>query len=223
MYYEAKLEFQIAARKRAARNPIRSACSLAANRPPQGSTFLAVFAPTSLSKLGYGLLFTIHKSRVTGHGFLIVTPRLEFPATVTKQSPGRISNRYKIAVFSSELPVHPRNRREPSPREFRIANLGLEFFLNIAKSIKYNFLIANKRVFCIRRGGSRFGASESLFAYRNLSSENWMNILAVRLKTRIGVSRRSLVKVKSLLCYGDSHFQLCKMLTNSPSVIFGEN
>jgi hypothetical protein len=40
---------------------------------------------------------------------------------------------------------------------------------------------------------------------------------------RIGVPRMTPVKVKSLLCYGDSHFQLCKMLTNRPSVILGEN
>ena len=32
--------------------------------------------------------------------------------------------------------------------KFLIANLELEFFLNISKSIKYNFLIANKLHFC---------------------------------------------------------------------------
>ena len=184
MYYERKFEFQIAARKRAAGDQLRSACSLAAKHPPQGSAFFAASTRRTLSKLGRSSPFTIHKSRVTSHGILIVTPRLEFPASATKQSLERISNRYKTAVFSSESPVHARSRREPSPPEFPwapwrlIANPELEFFLNIAKSTKYKFLIANKRDFCVRRGGrgfsrrcdgSRFSATESLFAGRNLN------------------------------------------------------
>ena len=223
MYHERKFEFRIAARKRAAGDTVRSACSLAAKHPPQGSIFFGAFTPRTMSKLGHGSPFTIHKSRVTSHRILIETPRLEFPATPTKQSPGRISNRDKIAVFSSRFPAPARNRQEPPPPEFLIANLELEFFLRVAKSIKYKFLIANKRGFCVCCGGSHRGAPESLFACRNLRSEDRSAILAGRLKMRIGVSRRTPVKVKSLLCYGDSHFQLCKMVTNSPSVILGEN
>ena len=229
MYYEIKFEFQIPARKRAAGDQTGPPYSLASNDPPQGSRFFVAFSSGTLPSLGYDSPFTIHKSRVTSPGFLIVTPRLEFPATVTKQSLERISNRYKIAAFSSELPVPARNRREPSPPEFPwpqwrlIANLELEFFLSASKSTKYKFLIANKRGFCVRRSRSRFCAPESLFACRNLSSENRSTILAGRLKLKIGAIRTTLVKVKSLLCYGDSHFQLCKMVTNSPSVILGEN
>jgi hypothetical protein len=222
MYYERKFEFRIAARKRAACDPIRSACSLAAKRPPQGSALFVAPTPKTLSRLGYSSPFTIHRS-VSNHGFLIVTPRLEFPATVTKQSPARISNRDKIAVFPSRFPAPARNWQEPTPPEFLIANLELEFFLNIAKSMKYKFLIANKRGFCVLRRGSRFCAWESLLARRNLTFENETNILAGRLKTIIDAIRRTPVKVKSLLCYGDSHFQLCKMVANSPSAILGEN
>lgn len=223
MYYEIKFEFQIAARKRATGDQSPSTCSLAAKLPPRAPTFFASFTRRTVSRLGHSSPFTIHKSRVTSHGFLIVTPRLEFPATVTKQSSARVSNRYKIAVFSSGFPAPARNRQEPSPPESLIANLGLEFFLNIAKSTKYKFLIANKRDFSVRCASTRSCAPESIFAGRNLTSENRLTIVAVRLKLSIGASRRTPVKVKSLLCYGGSHFQLCKMLTNSPSVILGEN
>ncbi len=221
--YERKFEVQIAARKRAAGDQLRPACSLTAKLPPQGSTFFVDLTPRALSKFGHGSPFTPNTSGAASHRFLIVTPRLEFPATVTKQSPDRISNGYKIAVLCSELPVPARNRREPSPPEFLIANLELNFFLSAAKSTMYKFLIANERGFYVRRSGPRFYAPESLFACRNLSSGNRSTILAGRLKTIIGAIRRTLVKVKSLLCYGDSHFHLCKMVTNSPSVILGEN
>jgi hypothetical protein len=222
MYYEIEFEFQIAARKRAAREQVRPACSLAAKRPLRGSPSVAR-TPRSLPKLGRGSPFTIRKSRVTSHRILIETPRLEFPATPTKQTLRPSSNRDKITLFSSGLAASARNRREPSPPEFLIANLELEFFLNIVKSTKYKFLIANKLGFCLHSSGSRFCAPESLFARRNLRFENRSTILARRLKTIIGAIRRTLVKVKSLLCYGDSHFQLCKMVTNSPSVRLGEN
>jgi hypothetical protein len=222
MYYERKFEFQIAAHQRAAGDPIRSACSLAAKRPSRGSTCLvARTGPTPSDRRGV-TASAPNTSRATSHGFLIVTPRLEFPATVTKQSPARISNRYKIAVFSSVLTIPARNHRPPRPA-FLIANLELESFLSIAKSMKCKFLIANKRGFSFRCGGSRSRNPESLFECRNLSSKNRSAILTGRLKLRIGVSRMTPVKVKSLLCYGDSHFQLCKMVTNSPSVILGEN
>jgi hypothetical protein len=223
MYYEREFEFQVASHQRAAGDPIRSACSLAAKHPPQASNFSVAITPRTLPKLGHSSPFTIHKSRAASHGFLIVTPRLEFPATVTKQSPSRISNRYKIAVFTSGFPAPARNRQEPPRPEFLIVNLELEFFLNIAKSMKYKFLIANKGGFSVCCAGSRSRNPESLFECRNLSSENRSAILTRRPKLRIGVPRMTPVKVKSLLCYGGSHFQLCKMLTNRPSVILGEN
>ena len=223
MYHEREFEFQIEAQKRAAGDQSRSDRSLAAKPPPPGSAFFVARTDPTPSDRRDGAASTPGRSRAARRGFLIVTPRLEFPATLTKQSPGRISNRYKIAVFTSGLPAPARNRQEPSPPEFLIANLELEFFLRASKSAKYNFLIANKRGFCLRRTGSRFCAPESLFACRNLRFENRSTILARRLKTIIGAIRRTLVKVKSLLCYGDPHFQLCKMVTNSPSVILGEN
>jgi hypothetical protein len=223
MYRERKFEFQIAARKRAAGDQLRSACSLAAKHQPQSSTFFVAFTPRTLCKPGYGLPFMLQRSRVTSHRILIETPRLEFPATPTKQTLRPTSNRDKITLFFSRLAVPPRNHRDTSPPEFLIANLELEFFLNIAKSMKYKSLIANKRRFSVRCDGSRFRAPESLFGCRNLSSENRSTTLAGRLKLKIGAIRTTLVKVKSLLCYGDSHFQLCKMVTNSPSVILGEN
>ena len=186
MYHEIKFDFQIAARKRAAGDQSRSDRSLAAKDPPQASNFSVAITPRTLSKLGHGSPCTIRKLRVTRHGILIVTPRLEFPATLTKQSPSRISNRYKIAVFTSGFSAPARNRREPSPPEFLIANLELEFFLNILKSTKYKFLIANKRGSCIRRGPIALYAPESLFARRNLRFENGSTILARRLKAIIG-------------------------------------
>jgi hypothetical protein len=223
MYYERKFEFQIAARKRAAGDQPQTAWSLAAKCPPQGSAFFIARAHPTPSDRRHGASYTPDTSRAIPHGFLIVTPRLEFRATVTKQSPARISNRDKIAVFSPGFPASARNRREPSPPEFLIANLELEFFLNIAKSMKYKFLIANKRGFCVLRRGWRFRAPESLFACRNLTSEDRSTVLAGRLKTIIGAIRMTPVKVKSLLCYGGSHFQLRKKVTNSPSAILGEN
>ena len=182
MYYERKFEFQIAARERAAGDQLRSACSLAAKHLPQASTLFIARTDLTPSDRRDGSPFTPNTSRTASHGFLIETPRLEFPATLTKQRPHLTSNRDKIAVFSSELPLLARNQREPSPFEFLIANLELEFFLNVAKSTKYKFLIANKRGFSARCDGSRFRAPESLFAGRNLSSENRSTILAGRLK-----------------------------------------
>ena len=222
MYYEIEFEFQTAARKRAAGSQSRSACSHEVKRPLRGSLSVAR-TPRALPKLGRGSPFTIRKSRVTSHPILIETPRLEFPATPTKQTLRPFPNRDKITLFSLGLAASARNRREPRPPEFLIANLELEFFLNIVKSTKYKFLIANKRGFCVHSSGSRFCAPESLFARWDLSFENRSTVLAGRLKTIIGAIRRTLVKVKSLLCYGDSHFQLCKMITNSPSVRLGEN
>jgi hypothetical protein len=156
MYYEIKFEFQIAARKRPAGDQIRRTCSLAVKHPPQSSTFCVVRTHPTPSDRRDGTAFAPDTSRAASHGFLIVTTRFEFPATVTKQSPARVSNRYKTAVFSSGFPAPARNRQEPSPPEFLIANLELEFFLNIAKSMKYKFLIANKRGFFVRCGRSCF-------------------------------------------------------------------
>ena len=222
MYYEFAFD-QTAARKRTAGDQSRSACLHEAARPLRGSNSSVARPPRTLPKLGRGSPGTIRKSRVTSHLILIETPRLEFPATPTKQTLRPSSNRDKIALFSSGLSASGRNQRELSLFEFLIANLELELFLNIVKSTKYKFLIANKRGFCIRRGRIALCAPESLFAGRNLRFEKRSSIPARRLKTIIGAIRRTLVKVKSLLCYGDPHFQLCKMVTNSPSVILGEN
>jgi hypothetical protein len=161
MYYEIKFDFQIAARKRASGDHTPSACSPAAKPPPQASTLFITRTGLAPSDRRDGAASTPNTSRAVRHGFLIVTPRLEFPATLTKQSPGRISNRYKIAVFTSGLPAPARNRQEPSPPEFLIANLELEFFLRASKSAKYNFLIANKRGFSSK-------AADRVFVLRNL-------------------------------------------------------
>jgi len=222
MYYEIEFELQTAARKRADGDQSRSACLQEAKRQLRGSPSVAR-TPRTLPKLVRGSPFTVRKSRVTSRPILIETPRLEFPATSTKQTLRPSSNRDKITLFSLGLAAPARSRREPSPPECLIADLELEFFLSIVKSTKYKFLIANKRGFRVHSGGSRFCAPESLFARQNLSFENRSTILAGRLKTIIGAIRRTLVKVKSLLCYGDSHFQPCKMVTNSPSVRLGEN
>ena len=169
MYYERKFDFQVAARKRVSGDQTPSVCSPAAKHPPQGSSFSVARPDPTPSDRRDRSPFTPNASQAASHGFLIVTPRLEFPATVTKQSPDRISNRYKIAVSSSGFPAPARNRQKLSPPEFLIANLELEFFLSVAKSTKYKFLIANKRGFCVRRGGSRFCAPESRFAYRTVN------------------------------------------------------
>jgi hypothetical protein len=172
MYYEREFEFQIAAGNRAAGDQTRLACSLAAKLPAQASTFfVARTGPTPSGRLD-GTASALNTSRAPSHGILIETPRLEFPATLTKQRLRLTSNRHKIAVFSSGLAIPARNHREPPPPAFLIANLELEFFLNIAKSTKYKFLIANKRGFSVRCGGSRSRAPESLFVCQNLSSEN---------------------------------------------------
>ena len=118
MSYEIESELQIAAQNRAAGNQSPSVCSLAAKQLPQGSAFFVTRSDLTPSDRRDGAAFTPDTSRAASHGFLIVTPRLEFPAKLTKQSPDRISNRHKIVVFSSELPVHARNRQEASPPEF---------------------------------------------------------------------------------------------------------
>jgi hypothetical protein len=152
MLYERKFGFQIAAQERASGSKARSAYMLARKLPPRGSKFF-VDRTATVSKCRRGSPSTIHKPRVANHGILIETQRLEFPATRTKQRLRFISNRDKTAVFSSGLPVEAQNQRESSPPEFLIANLELEFFLSTSKSIKYNFLIANKLRFCAQESG----------------------------------------------------------------------
>jgi hypothetical protein len=147
MLYERKFGFQIAAQERASGSKARSAYTLARKLPPRGSKFF-VDRTATVSKCRRGSPSTIHKPRV-----LIETQRLEFPATRTKQRLRFISNRDRTAVFSSGLPVEAQNQRESSPPEFLIANLELEFFLSTSKSIKYNFLIANKLHFCAPESG----------------------------------------------------------------------
>ena len=167
MYYERKFEFQVAARKRASGDQTPSVCSLAAKQLPQGPTFSVTHTDLTPSDRGDGAAFTPNTSRAASHEFLIVTPRLEFPAKLTRQSPDRISNRYKIAVFSSELPVHARNRQEASPPGFPwapwllIANLRLKFLSSASKSIKYKFLIANRSHFLWRKRTSSGSDSAS--------------------------------------------------------------
>jgi hypothetical protein len=151
--YERKFEFQSAARKRAVGDQLGLACALAAKHPPKGSTFsVSCTGPTPSDHRDVSP-FMLHTPGAESHGFLIVTPRLEFRATARKQSPGRFSNRYKtrflcppcrIDVFVSRVPTLVRNQRRPASSKFLIANLELEFFLSIAKSMKYKFLIANK-------------------------------------------------------------------------------
>ena len=152
MLYERKFGFQIAAQERASGSKARSVYTLARKLPPRGSNFF-VDRTATVSKYRRGSPSTIHKPRVASHGILIETLRLEFPATRTKQRLRFISNRDKTAVFSSGLPVEAQNQRESSPPEFLIANLELEFFLSTSKSIKYNFLIANKLHFCAPESG----------------------------------------------------------------------
>jgi hypothetical protein len=120
MYYEIEFEFQIAARKRAAGDQTPSACSLAANHPPQGSIFLAAFASGTRSKLGHGSPFTIHKPRVTSHGILIETPRLKITATALETNKIENSNRDKIWVLRPPY-------RLDAFLGILIANLELEF------------------------------------------------------------------------------------------------
>jgi hypothetical protein len=105
MYHERKFDFQVAARKRASGHQPPSVCSPAAKHPPQGSTFSVARADPTPSDRRDGSPFTPSASQAATHGFLIVTPRLEFAATVTKQSPDRISNRYKMLFSLRDFPL----------------------------------------------------------------------------------------------------------------------
>jgi hypothetical protein len=161
MYYERKFDFQVAARKRVSGDQTQSVCSPAAKHPPQGSTFSVARADPTPSDRRDGSPFTPNALQAASHGFLIVTPRLEFPATATKESPDRISNRYKIAVFSSGFPAPARDRQEASPPEFLIANPRLRPLLNTSKSRKCKFLIANRSHFLWRKRASSGSGSAS--------------------------------------------------------------
>jgi hypothetical protein len=189
MYRKRKLGFQTAAHKRAAGDPIRSACSLVPKHLPQGSAFFVSRTGPTPSDRRDGAASASNTSRAANHGFLMVTSRFEFPATVTKQSPGYVSTRYKIAAFSSEFPAPPRNRQEPSSPEFLIANLELEFFLNIAKSTKYNFLIANKRDFSVRL--RRLASSCPRISFRVPESKLRESVSRSRWKAEIETRRLS--------------------------------
>jgi len=133
MSYEIKSAFQIASRKRAAGDQARSPCSLPAKLPRQASTLF--IARTDLTPFGRrdGSPLCANTSRAASYEFLIVTPRLEFPATATKQRLRPTSNRDKIAVFSSGFPALARNRQQPWPPEFLIANLESEFRITHTK------------------------------------------------------------------------------------------
>jgi hypothetical protein len=103
--------------------PLRSeaTCRLQESMRAQRATACAVLPAQTADSLPFPDLtaegeplriVTNHSSLVTD--FLIGTPRLEFSATSTKQSPAVISNRDRSGVFSSkfstrERPVDPRN------------------------------------------------------------------------------------------------------------------
>ena len=100
MYHEIESEFQIAARKRAVGDQICPACAPAGEHPLQGANFYVVLRPRTPSMLSRSSPCPLHLSRVTSHRILIETPRLEFPATLTKQRLRSTSNRDTMALFS---------------------------------------------------------------------------------------------------------------------------
>jgi hypothetical protein len=167
-YYEIEFESQIAAQKRAVGDQIGPGCASAAKHSPQSSKFSVVRTARTLSMLGYGSPCPLYQSRVTSHVILIETPRLEFPATLTKQRLRFTSNLDKMALFSAGLTAPARKQRQPSPPKFLIANLELEFLLNIEKSIKYKFLIANKRSFCVPLRRNRALMRRNLFLHAGI-------------------------------------------------------
>jgi hypothetical protein len=178
--------------------------------------------------------FTNHEPLDVTQKTLIDTPRLEVGVTPTKQTPAADANRYKNPVLfprttdfliATDNPTRiiilseqresqdlrcQANRRLgslPQPSKFLIANPRLKFLVSHGRSIGCNFLIANK---------SRFLVTE--FAPPPTCGSNF--------PARAAARPFESVKVKSLLCYGDSHFQLCKIVKivmKSPSRTFGEN
>ena len=185
MYYEIESEFQIAAQNRAASEGIPAEGNPGGRRdlrfrPPD--THHSPLFTAALSKPSGISCLTTHKPRVTSHRPLIETPRLEFPANLAKQRLRLDSNRDRIALFSQGAAAPARKHRQHSPLRFLIANLELELVLNIAESIKYKFLIANKtRLLCPPQRIASY-PPESLPTCLNLRSEN-SAILASRAET----------------------------------------
>jgi hypothetical protein len=91
MFGETESDFQIAAQTRAA-------SSGASRRAPQPRPRISLVTHHSLAQRR---LAASEGSPITpASRILIVTPRLEFPASAAKQTLPAISNRYKIALFS---------------------------------------------------------------------------------------------------------------------------
>ena len=127
-------------------------------------------------------------------GRLIVTPRLEFPPTATKQRPRHFSNRYK-----------PRFLRAPSRMAILLPHLGTSTSAEIR---------IHTRLFLLQSPVPMLSLAASVARGRRAAggstSESW-------------VSLRCGIKFKSLLCYGDSHFQPVTMVASAVHGPNGEN
>jgi hypothetical protein len=128
-------------------------------------------------------VLTNHKSPVTSHGFLIGTPRLEFPTTQTKQSADPISNRDRLAYFRAVfLPWWTRfsrsgrfagtliTDRSPHLTEFLIANPELEFRLSPSKHT--HLKISNREYIAVFQSAFSHPASISTLLSSSIVSLN---------------------------------------------------
>jgi hypothetical protein len=152
MSYEAESEFQIAART-------RGVGGATFHRAPQPRPRIPLVTQHSLAQ---GLDVSEESRITTRSQILIVTPRLEFPANATKQTPRPISNRYKthffhlgtactsrLAAAPSSLYALPPSLKNPWPPcgGRLIANLELEFSVNPIRITKLEF--PNRKFFAI--------------------------------------------------------------------------
>jgi hypothetical protein len=160
--------------------------------------------------------------------FLIVIPRLEFPANTTKQTLPAISNRYKLrllqlgvtctsrfaAVPSGLQPLIPRLQHPWPPCGGRlIANLELEFPVNPIRITKLQF--SNRKFLAIlsfptRATNRELQATEFLIENPRLNSDlsgNDSNRLRISNRERIGVSRSAALTRSSSSVVPSSNLQ----------------
>ena len=190
MFCETESEFQIAARtRRASRAAFRHALQL---RP----RISLISYPSRAQRLA-----AVEGSLIaTAPRILIVTPRLEFPASATKQTLPAISNRYKPpllqldATWTSRFDAVSSSLQLLPPRlQNLIANLELEFRINHIRINELEF--SNRKFFAIsslptRATNRESQATEFLIENARLNSElsgNDSSRLQISNQERMGV------------------------------------
>jgi len=218
MFSERASEFQIAART-------RGAGCVAIRRAPQPRLRISRIPHHWLAPRRFTSeeLFITTASRI-----LIVTPRLEFPASATKQTLPAISNRYKLCLLQLGVTCTSRFAAVPSslqpliPRlQNLIANLELEFRVTLIRITKLQF--SNRKFLAISSFPTRATNRESQATEPLIENARLRSELSVNDSSRLQISNRERIGYPVPACSAEparyrSHLRFSKPpISNLPT------